>query len=69
MNSQCRSGYGVFDLSRQVARRLRQEWEMVENPPRLNLAPAALPCPRGWPQPRGTAAEPAPGKEKRPLAA
>jgi hypothetical protein len=38
MNSKRRTGYGVYDLSRQVARRLQQEWEAVECPSR----------PAGW---------------------
>jgi hypothetical protein len=33
-SSKRRTGYGVYDLTRQVARRLQQEWEMVETPPR-----------------------------------
>lgn len=32
MNAKRRTGYGYFDISRQVARRIRTEWEMVESP-------------------------------------
>ena len=31
MNSKRRTGYGTFDLSRQIARRVQKEWETVEN--------------------------------------
>ena len=34
MNSKRRTGYGVYDITRQIARRLQQEWEVVECPPR-----------------------------------
>lgn len=34
MKTKRRTGYGVFDLSRQVARRIQQEWDMVESPRR-----------------------------------
>lgn len=58
-----RTGYGVWDLSRQVARRVQQEWETIESPPwpaTLLAAPAGeLPPPPPLPQPT----------ERRPLAA
>lgn len=34
MSPNRKTGYGVFDLTRQVARRVQAEWEAVENPPR-----------------------------------
>ena len=41
------TGYGVFDLNRQVARRVRRAWEMVENPTRpWNAGPHVLPAPQ-----------------------
>jgi hypothetical protein len=60
MNSKRRTGYGVYDITRQVARRLQQEWEMVENP-----------GPARWELPLTVAisSERPPEKEKRPLAA
>jgi hypothetical protein len=69
MNSKRRTGYGVYDITRQVARRLQQEWEMVENPPRLALL--ANPAAACWDLPMAVAilSEQPPGKEKRPLAA
>ena len=69
MNSKRRTGYGVYDITRQVARRLQQEWEMVENPPRLALL--ANPGPAHWELPLTLAisSERPPGREKRPLAA
>lgn len=39
MKAKRRTGYGVFDLTRQVARRIQQEWESVESPPRLPMRP------------------------------
>jgi hypothetical protein len=33
MNSKRKTGYGVVDISRQIARRVQKDWEMVENPP------------------------------------
>ncbi len=39
MKAKRRTGYGVFDLTRQVARRIQQEWENVESPPRLHMRP------------------------------
>ena len=69
MNSKRRTGYGVYDITRHVARRLQQEWEMVENPPR----PVLLGSPgRGrWELPLTVAisSERPVEKEKRPLAA
>ncbi|MBL9213203.1 MAG: hypothetical protein JNL92_22260 [Opitutaceae bacterium] len=69
MNSKRRTGYGVYDLTRHVARRLQQEWEMVESPPRLALL--AQPGPRRWELPLAVAisSERPVEKEKRPLAA
>jgi hypothetical protein len=32
MNPKRRTGYGVWDITRQVARRLQQERELVESP-------------------------------------
>lgn len=69
MNSKRRTGYGVYDITRHVARRLQQEWEMVENPPRpVLLGPPG----RGrWQLPLTVAisSERPVEKEKRPLAA
>lgn len=69
MNSKRHTGYGVYDITRHVARRLQQEWEMVENPSR----PALLgPLDRGhWELPLTVAisSERPVEKEKRPLAA
>jgi hypothetical protein len=69
MNSKRRTGYGVYDITRQVARRLQQEWEAVENPPHFGvLAGARFPT---GPRPLAVAisSEPPREKEKRPLAA
>ena len=69
MNSKRRTGYGVVDLTRHVARRLQQEWEMVENPPRRALLADSA---RGrWELPLTVAisSERPVEKEKRPLAA
>ena len=38
MKAKRRTGYGVFDISRQIARRVQREWEMVESPPRLPMS-------------------------------
>jgi hypothetical protein len=50
-----RTGYGIYDLSRQVARRARKEWESVESPPlprRLFGEVVAFPDRRDpWPPP------------------
>ena len=69
MNSKRRTGYGVFDLTRHVARRLQQEWEMVENPPRRALLVDSA-CAR-WELPltAASSSERPVEKEKRPLAA
>jgi len=69
MNSKRHTGYGVYDITRHVARRLRQEWEAVENPPR-----PAWPSNPGhgrWERPltRAISSERPVEKEKRPLAA
>lgn len=32
MKAKRRTGYGVFDITRQVARLIQEEWEMVESP-------------------------------------
>lgn len=56
------TGYGTFDLSRQIARRVQREWEMVESPSRQSwplLAAFSRPVLHPAPMP----------KEKRPLAA
>lgn len=47
MKTKRRTGYGVFDISRQVARRIQQEWEMVESPPRppMRLTAEVIPMP------------------------
>jgi hypothetical protein len=63
MNLRHRTGYGVYDLSRQVARRLQQEWEAVESPAAFRR-PAAADGERIRIGREKTA-----GKEKRPLAA
>ncbi len=62
MNPKRRTGYGVFDISREIARRVQKEWEMVESPARPpRLTPLMIPLPRPDPAlPKG---------EKRPLAA
>ncbi len=65
MHAKRRTGYGIFDISRQVARRVQSEWEMVEQPGRT--PPSALtasvlrPLVRPQAESRPT--------EKRPLAA
>jgi len=69
MNSKRRTGYGVYDITRQVARRLQQEWEMVENPPRIALLANAGRARWGLPLTRAISSERPPEKEKRPLAA
>ncbi len=64
MKAHRRTGYGVFDISRQIARRVQSEWEMVEQPdrpPALHFAAAVIPVARP--------AEPNRRREKRPLAA
>ncbi len=37
MHAKRRTGYGIFDISRQVAPRVQAEWEMVEQPGRSSL--------------------------------
>lgn len=69
MNSKRRTGYGVYDITRQVARRLQQEWEMVENPPRLALLAHLEPARWVLPLTVAISSERPPEKEKRPLAA
>jgi len=63
MNSKHRTGYGLHDLSRQIARRVQREWEAVEfapPPPRQDADVILFPAP----------ADPTPPPtEKRPLAA
>ncbi|MEI6465553.1 MAG: hypothetical protein WCQ89_12580 [Verrucomicrobiota bacterium] len=53
-SSKRRTGYGVYDLTRQIARRLQQEWEMVETPPHparfdANVIPMSPPRPIAFP--------------------
>ncbi len=62
MKAKHRTGYGIFDLSRQVARRVQAEWDMVEqpNPPPMRLTSEFFPRPASTQPPR---------PEKRPLAA
>jgi hypothetical protein len=69
MNSKRRTGYGVYDITRHVARRLQQEWEMVENPPRLALLANPGPARWGLPLTVAISSERPVEKEKRPLAA
>lgn len=69
MNSKRHTGYGVFDITRHVARRLQQEWEAVESPPRRSVGSDALPFGRFWPLTVAISSERPPEKEKRPLAA
>jgi len=57
------TGYGVWDITRQVARRVQQEWEAVESPPRPPLLMLPV-CPR--PVGRDDATR---KTERRPLAA
>lgn len=58
-----RTGYGVWDLSRQVARRVQREWETIESPPWPPTLLAAPPCPLPPPPPLPNRTE------RRPLAA
>ena len=62
MKAKRRTGYGVFDISREVARQIQQEWEMVESPPRppMRLTAEVIPMPPPEDHPK---------IEKRPLAA
>ncbi len=69
MNSKRRTGYGVFDLTRHVARRLQQEWEVVENPPRPSLRSGRSPARGELPLAFGLASDRSLRREKRPLAA
>jgi hypothetical protein len=62
MKTKRRTGYGVFDISRQVARRIQKEWELVESPPRPPMRLTAEAIPMSPPDDR-------PGTEKRQLAA
>jgi hypothetical protein len=62
MNPKRRTGYGVYDISRQIARRLQQEWEMVERPA-TTTRPIAVVIP--FPRPGDTW----PPKDRRPMAA
>jgi hypothetical protein len=62
MKSKHRTNYGVFDLSRQIARRVQREWETVESPPPPQCQPdliQLLPFEDPWRPPSG----------RRPLAA
>lgn len=69
MNSKARTGYGVYDITRQVARRLQQEWEAVENPPRLGALTGVGFSSGARRVTVAISSEPPRDKEKRPLAA
>ncbi len=59
-----RTNYGVFNVTRQIARRVQLEWEMIESPaPRSRFLD--FPLAGDTPPPPPTPAR----KEKRPLAA
>ncbi len=64
MPSKYRTGFGVYDRSRQVARRVQQEWELIETSPPARDHAEIIPFPppeEPWP--------PAAAIQSQPLAA